>query len=106
MSHTEDFIKDMYLRIGILKPQQLNQHQIARSLSIKLFYWGESSRALFLKDTPYIFINGRLTKQQQWQDFCHELSHVLMHSGHQAWLPPLFIEYQCLWHHKNVGYGI
>jgi len=94
MSYTEDFIKTMYLRIGILSPRQLNQQQIAIKLRIELFYWEETSRALFLKDKPYIFINARLSKEEQWQDFCHELAHILMHSGHQSWLPPLFVEYQ------------
>lgn len=94
MSYTEEFIKNMYLRIGIMKPHQLNQQQIANKLGIQLFYWEDTSRALFLKRKPYIFVNANLTKQQQWQDFCHEVSHVLMHSGHQYRLPPLFIEYQ------------
>lgn len=94
MSHTEDYIKNMYLHIGILRPQQLDYQQIARKLGIKIFYWEDTSQALFLKELACIFLNKKLTKQQMWQDFCHELAHVLMHSGHQARLPPLFVEYQ------------
>nr|WP_054550355.1 ImmA/IrrE family metallo-endopeptidase [Lysinibacillus sphaericus] len=93
-SHTEDFIKNMYTKINIFKPEQIQLSYIAKCLGIKVFYWNEESRALFLKGYPYIFINNHLSKQQQWQDFCHELAHVLMHSGHQGRLPPLFIEYQ------------
>ncbi|WP_346234548.1 ImmA/IrrE family metallo-endopeptidase [Lysinibacillus telephonicus] len=93
-NHMEDFIKEMYTRINILVPEQLQISIIAKSLRVNVLYWNEGSRALFLRGNPYIFLNNRLTKQQQWQDFCHELAHVLMHCGHQNRLPPLFIEYQ------------
>lgn len=75
----EDFVKEMYQRISILKPLQLNFRFIAAKLGIKVFYWKEQSQALFLKDYPYIFINEQLNEQQQWQDFGHELGHVLLH---------------------------
>lgn len=52
------------------------------------------SQALFLKDQAYIFINEKQTNQQKWQDFCHELAHVLLHRGHQGRMSPLFREYQ------------
>ncbi|MBD8026463.1 ImmA/IrrE family metallo-endopeptidase [Ureibacillus sp. Re31] len=94
MSHTEDFIKDLYLRIGILKPQQLNYHKIANGLGVKLFYWDDSSQALFLKDLACIFLNRNLTQQELWQDFCHELAHVLFHWGNQRRMSESFRQYQ------------
>ncbi|MGE7944095.1 ImmA/IrrE family metallo-endopeptidase [Lysinibacillus xylanilyticus] len=39
-------------------------------------------------------MNEQLTPQQQWQDFCHELAHVLLHTGDQGRMSPLFHEYQ------------
>lgn len=93
-THTEDFIKELYTRLGILTYQQLDFLKIARNLEIQLFYWKDSSQALFMKDHPYIFLNEQLTNQQMWQDFCHELAHVLLHSGHQGRMSPLFREYQ------------
>lgn len=47
-----------------------------------------------MKDHAYIFLNEQLTPQQLWQDFCHELAHVLLHIGHQGRMSLLFREYQ------------
>lgn len=50
---------------------------------------------MFLREEDvYIFLNDFLLKEQQWQDFCHELAHVLLHTGHQGRMSPLFREYQ------------
>lgn len=93
-THTEDFIREFYTQMGILTPQQLNFQTIAIQLEIRLYYWPDKSQALFLKNHAYIFLNEKLKDQQQWQDFCHELAHVLLHSGHQGRMSPLFREYQ------------
>ena len=93
-THTEDFIKILYTRMNILKPQHLDFRMIGIQLDIHVFYWPDKSQALFLKDQAYIFLNEELTDQQQWQDFCHELAHVLLHNGHQGRMSPLFREYQ------------
>ncbi|MEQ6377421.1 ImmA/IrrE family metallo-endopeptidase [Bacillaceae bacterium S4-13-56] len=39
-----------------------------------------------------IFLNENLTKQQEWQDFAHELCHVLRHVGRQEDLPYSFYQ--------------
>lgn len=93
-THTANFIKDLYTRMGILSPLQLNFQSIAMQLGIQLFYWPDKSQALFLNEHAYIFLNEELTNQQQWQDFCHELAHVLLHNGHQGRMSSLFREYQ------------
>lgn len=58
-------------------PQQLNFSTIASQIGIRVFYWSDKSQALFYKNNSYIFLNDFLSTQQQWQDFCHELAHVL-----------------------------
>lgn len=93
-TQTEDFIQKLYNRIGISKPQKLDFQTIAMHLIIRLFYWSDKSQALFFKNHKYIFLNVQLTPQQQWQDFCHELGHVLLHTGNQKRMYPLFREYQ------------
>lgn len=93
-THTEDYIQDLYTRMGILKAQQLDFKKIAMHFGIQVFYWPDKSQALFLKNHAYIFLNDYLTNQHRWQDFCHELAHVLLHSGHQGRMSPLFREYQ------------
>ncbi|MFJ3386879.1 ImmA/IrrE family metallo-endopeptidase [Lysinibacillus sp. Ag94] len=93
-SYLEDFIKDFFTRMDTLSPSLLNFHVIARKLEIKIFYWSDPSQALFAKDKPYIFLDESLNPQQQWQEFCHELAHVLLHTGDQFYMSPLFREYQ------------
>ena len=94
MSHTEDYVREMYFKIGIKSPIQLDFLQIARKLGIKVFYWKEPSQAVFIKDFSYIFLNEYLDEQQKWQDFCHELAHVLLHTGNQKRMSSRFREYQ------------
>ncbi|MEQ6048477.1 ImmA/IrrE family metallo-endopeptidase [Lysinibacillus capsici] len=47
-----------------------------------------------MKEHTYIFLNNQLTICQSWQDFGHELGHVLLHMGNQQRMYPLFREYQ------------
>jgi len=94
MSHTEDYVKEMFIKIGIFTPQQLNFLHISNKLGIKIFYWNEPSQAVFIKDYSYIFLNQYLSDQQKWQDFCHELGHVLLHVGNQKRMTKSFRDYQ------------
>lgn len=93
-SYLEDFIKDFFSQMGIHSPSLLDFRVIAKNLGIKVFYWLDSSQALFAKEKPFIFLNETLNQQQQWQEFCHELAHVLLHIGDQFYMSPLFREYQ------------
>lgn len=93
-SHLEDFIKEFYFKMNITTPPLLDFREIAKNLGIKVFYWSETSQALYANYLPYIFLDESLTQQQQWQDFCHELAHVLLHTGDQFYMYPLFREYQ------------
>ncbi|SKC04586.1 protein of unknown function [Lysinibacillus sp. AC-3] len=96
-TYTEDFIKEMYKKIGIEKPKQLGFQNISGALGIKVYFWRNSSQALFIGSQAFIALNENLTVSQQWQEFCHELSHVLQHNGHQGYrgkMPRSWIEYQ------------
>lgn len=93
-THTEEFIKELYTKIGIFNTQHLNYKTIVTNLGIQLLFWSDKSQAIFLREETYIILNKRLTPQQQWQDFCHELGHVLLHTGNQQRMYPLFREYQ------------
>lgn len=94
LTHLEEYVKNLYLKISITKPQQLCFQKIREALGIKVFYWPDASQALFSGNQSYIVLNESLSPQQQWQDFCHELAHILLHTGNQGRLSPLFIEYQ------------
>ncbi|WP_313431738.1 ImmA/IrrE family metallo-endopeptidase [Siminovitchia terrae] len=93
-SYLEDFIKYMYQSIGINTPTELDMKPIASYLNIELQFWDEPSEAIRDYGTPWIFINEKLSLKEQWQDFGHELCHVLQHVGNQRNLPVDFRLYQ------------
>lgn len=93
-SHLEDYIKQFYTQLGITDPSLLNFKEIGKRMGLKVFYWPDESQALFIDDSSFIFINEQLPETLQWQDFCHELCHVILHTGDQFYMPPLFREYQ------------
>ncbi|MEF2293097.1 ImmA/IrrE family metallo-endopeptidase [Virgibacillus dokdonensis] len=93
-SRTEDFIKDMLLSINIKHPDQLSITNISKALRIPVQYWEFKSESIRHSDRQIIFLNFYQTTEEQWQDFTHELAHVLWHAGRQEFLPPLFTELQ------------
>lgn len=94
LNYLEDYIMNLYKHLGINTPIQLKMEDIAQLLNIGLFYWNEPSQALFVNGHSFIFLNHLSLPSFQWQDFCHELGHVLWHAGDQMRLTPSFIQYQ------------
>ncbi|MED2945466.1 ImmA/IrrE family metallo-endopeptidase [Bacillus swezeyi] len=95
-STLEEEIKDIYSSIGILKPTTglWDLELIAEKLKIIVHYKAKGSEAVRVLGMPCIIIDSRLSKKKKWEDFCHELCHVIHHVGIQANLPDLFIELQ------------
>lgn len=93
-THLEDYIKNLYLKIGVDKPKQLNRHTIAPRLGITLYPFNGTSEAVYSNGRQYIFLNSNLTQQEQWTEFAHELCHILRHSGYQKKMARSFVEYQ------------
>ena len=93
-SHLEDYIQTLFHQLELFEPVALNMRAVAKKLDIKLFYWENASRAIIYDDMTAIFIDSRISPEGQWQDFTHELCHVLIHTGDQIDMPPLFREYQ------------
>lgn len=89
-THLEDYIKNLYLSIGVTSPDQLDPKNIAALLGINLIYLPCDSTNL----GNVIFLDSRLSKEEQWQEFGHESCHATLHSGNQAKSNPLFREYQ------------
>ncbi|WP_158582340.1 ImmA/IrrE family metallo-endopeptidase [Rummeliibacillus sp. POC4] len=94
MTHLEDYIQHFYNQLDIHSPTQLNIDEIAQRLGISIFYWNEGSQALFINNSSFIFLNNMMLPNFKWQEFCHELGHVLLHAGDQIRLPYSFVEYQ------------
>jgi len=98
-THLEDYIKSLYVTIGITKSSQLDMKIIASKLKLKLFFLPLES----FYANGVICIDSRLSAEEQWQQFGHELCHALWHSGNQFGIPPYFREYQ-EWKANNFAY--
>jgi len=86
----EDWIEQLYQQIGIYHPEQLDYQTIAKKLNIKLKFRAISSR--LYKDV--ILIDDRLTPEQQFEEFSHEVCHKLRHAGNHMVMPDMFLELQ------------
>lgn len=93
-THLEDFIRNIYLKIDIQEPQQLNLHTIAASLNIGIHSLCASSQVLLFEDKYYIFLDTRLTPLKQFEEFGHELGHVLLHAASQQHMNLDYRHYQ------------
>ena len=93
-THTEDFVKQLYTKVGITSPEALDYRTIAHALGIEVYLWPKRSMALFHNRLPYIMLHDQQSEAQLWQDFCHELCHVLLHAGDQNHASSDWIKYQ------------
>ncbi|HHW36768.1 MAG TPA: ImmA/IrrE family metallo-endopeptidase [Bacillales bacterium] len=92
----EDYIEQLYQHLGITSPEEINMHDIADRLGITIHIDHWESRAIEhpITKTKRIIINQELSVQERWQDFGHELCHLLRQSGNQLALPESFIQMQ------------
>lgn len=95
-THTEDFVMQLYMKIGIASPEGLDYRIIAHALGIEVYLWPKRSMAMFHNHLPYIMLHDQQSEAQLWQDFCHELCHVLLHEGgsQKKAIYPGWIKYQ------------
>ena len=89
-THLEEYIYAMYTKIGIYHPHQLDIEDIASRLGMQVFYMPH--KPMYINGV--FFLDNRTTATKQWQSFCHELCHALLHAGDQLNMPPPFRDYQ------------
>jgi len=91
---TAYYMKKFFESLFITSPQQLNMQHITEKLGIKIVYWEFSSAIAERNGKCNLFIDQRLTRQEQWQDFGHEMKHFCFDRGDQDDLFKSFIYYQ------------
>lgn len=104
-TRTEDYIKDLLYRCRIYDYTDLNIEKISTFLKIPVRYWEFNSESVCLENKYIIFINAYATIEVQWQDFAHELGHVLWHAGRQENIPQPFRQLQ-EWQAENFSYHL
>lgn len=99
----ESYVEDLYQLIGITEPSQLDLFAIGEHLGLKVYSSiPATSKVVRIRGKVALSIDSRLTLAEQWQDFGHELFHVLKDTGNQLKLPPDMIEYREL-HAENFA---
>jgi len=98
LSSLEEKVCSIYQSLKILEPAQIYHvdliEDISTMLKIKIYYFDEPSEANNLGGDYRIFLNQNQSKQAIWQDFAHELAHILRHEGYQWSMNKPFREYQ------------
>jgi len=94
----EDIIQAIYFSLDVRRIEDLNiplfMSRVSEYFNIQLHYYDSCSEANTLGGDFHIFINQNQCIQRQWQDFAHELGHILEHEGYQWGIPGLFRHYQ------------
>lgn len=93
-THIEDYIEELYHSLSIFDPEQIDMIIISQKMNIWVHFVPFGSRAICRNDLPSIFIDSRNTMYHQWEDFGHELCHILFHVGNQLRMPKMFLDYQ------------
>lgn len=75
----EKEIEKIYYKLEIYHPSQLNMKAIGNLLDLKIHFIDITSRVF----EGEIIIDCRLTYQEQWENFAHELCHLFYHTGNQ-----------------------
>ncbi|MBW5447453.1 ImmA/IrrE family metallo-endopeptidase [Cohnella sp. CFH 77786] len=90
----EQWTEQLWSKAGIRSAQQLNIDEVASRLNVWVHYMDETSRALEYLGMRSILVDKRLGRREQWEEFLHELCHVLRHAGNQTLMPKSFCESQ------------
>jgi len=90
----EQWIESLWRRAGIVTPDQLTVDEVASRLNVWVHYLNQKSKALEWMGLRSILVDKRLSRAEQWEDFLHELCHVLRHAGNQTLMPRSFLESQ------------
>lgn len=83
MTILEQNIQDLYSFLLIDSPNDIDMYYIAESFDIWVHYWERESKMQCVNGLYSIVLDERKIYKEQWQDFCHELGHVVRHVGNQ-----------------------
>lgn len=93
-SRTETFIYHFLKTHYINNPYELSMEGVANSMNLSIEYWDDTSESVCWRGRCKMFLEKRESKEEQWQEFAHELCHILWHAGRQEHLMTTFVELQ------------
>jgi hypothetical protein len=69
----EDYVEKLYHHLSINVPEEIDMIDIAAKLDVWPHFECIGSKAIERNGINSIFIDNRISGQEQWQDFGHEL---------------------------------
>jgi len=88
-TYLEEYINELYRKMNITSPDQLDIKVISESLGIEIYY-----KDFAFRFRNKIILNKNNSPPKQWMSYGHELGHALWHTGNQMGMHPMFKEYQ------------
>ncbi|MDE3840738.1 peptidase [Bacillus methanolicus] len=93
-TYLEEFISNLYKSLGIFKPHQISEEDIAAKLGILFFRNNGPAFHTRVCGVDANYVDARDSPKKQREQFFHELCHVLRHVGSQSIVPFSFREWQ------------
>jgi Zn-dependent peptidase ImmA (M78 family) len=90
----EEEIENMYLSWGIHQPDQIELFAIADKLDIWIHIADFPSQACERDGLLSIILDIYKSEKEHWEDFGHELAHILFHAGNQLEMPDSLSRFQ------------
>lgn len=95
----EEHVRDLYHKLEIHEPHQIDRFEICRKLNILLSCSDKGSHAFRMPYTKFvtlefITLDRGLSEQELHAEFFHELAHICTHTGSQHRMPKYQYEYQ------------
>ncbi|PAD70851.1 hypothetical protein CHH83_01235 [Bacillus sp. 7586-K] len=84
LSLLEQKIQKIYTDLGIFSPLDVDPYHIANEYNVWIYFHKGESKIYKRENELYsMYLDERLSIQEQWQDFGHEFGHVVQHVGNQ-----------------------
>jgi len=90
----EQWIENLYREHHLTNPHDLHIQALASKLNVWFYFLELGSQAIERNGMYSICIDSRLSPAEQWEEFLHELCHVLRHSGNQIHMPADYMQMQ------------
>ncbi|MFJ6415060.1 ImmA/IrrE family metallo-endopeptidase [Terribacillus saccharophilus] len=93
-STIEEHVRDLYHRLEIREPHQIDRFEISRKMNINLHDSDLGSRAGRIGEWECVMLHRGLSEQQKHAEFFHELAHICTNTGSQHRMPKYLYDYQ------------
>ncbi|NEW07117.1 ImmA/IrrE family metallo-endopeptidase [Paenibacillus sp. SYP-B3998] len=90
----EQWIEALYHQHQLTQPNQLQIVNLASKLNIWTYFTDMNSMAVENNGLFSINLDRRLSAREQWEDFLHEVCHLLRHAGNQMTMPDQYVGWQ------------